>query len=143
MGGKVCKGRGFSPDDINSQYEYLRSRFKLSDERIMEYRTLFMEFSVDKKVIQRDDFRKVYQIVYKNKDASSFADRVFDAFDTNKGGTVDFVEFAVGLTMTDSKQIDQKISIAFHMYDEDGNNALSKEEVIDMIQVYQFTINVL
>jgi Ca2+-binding EF-hand superfamily protein len=37
--------------------------------------------------------------------------------------------------MTDSKQIDQKISIAFHMYDEDGNNALSKEEVVDMIQV--------
>jgi hypothetical protein len=27
------------------------------------------------------------------------------------------------------------ISIAFHMYDEDGNNALSKEEVVDMIQV--------
>jgi hypothetical protein len=47
----------------------------------MEYRTLFMEFSVDKKVIQRDDFRKVYQIVYKNEEASSFADRVFDAFD--------------------------------------------------------------
>jgi Ca2+-binding EF-hand superfamily protein len=73
---------------------------------------------VDKKVIQRDDFRKVYQIVYKNEEASSFADRVFDAFDANKGGTVDFVEFAVGLTMTDSKQIDQKISIAFHMYDD-------------------------
>jgi hypothetical protein len=44
----------------------------------MEYRTLFMEFSVDKKVIQRDDFRKVYQIVYKNEEASSFADDCHD-----------------------------------------------------------------
>jgi Ca2+-binding EF-hand superfamily protein len=49
--------------------------------------------------------------MYRNGDAIDFADRVFHTFDTDKNGTVDFIEFAAGLTMMDSKMIEQKMSI--------------------------------
>lgn len=131
----MCKGRGSAPDDFNKQVEYLKSRFKLSEEKIIEYKAFFNEYSEKEKVIQRENFQKVYKILYRNDDATSFADRVFDAFDTNQDGTVDFVEFAGGLTMIDSKQMEQKISIAFSMFDEDGSNALTLAEVIAMMEV--------
>ncbi|XP_052099560.1 neuronal calcium sensor 2-like [Mytilus californianus] len=136
MGGKVCTGRGTTPDDFDQQVEYLRSKFKLTDQQIVQYKAFFNDFSEHKKTIERENFRKVYQILYRNEDAAEFADRVFDAFDTNQSGSVDFVEFAAGLTMMDSKQTEQKISIAFNMFDKDGSNALSEEEVTDMITAY-------
>ncbi|VDI72238.1 Hypothetical predicted protein [Mytilus galloprovincialis] len=136
MGGKVCKGRGTTPDDFDKQVEYLRSKFKLTDDQIAQYKAFFNDFSEHKKTIERDNFQKVYQILYRNEDAAEFADRVFDAFDTNQSGSVDFVEFAAGLTMMDSKQTEQKISIAFNMFDKDGSNALSEQEVTDMITAY-------
>lgn len=138
MGGKMCKGRGSAPDDFSHQVEYLRSKFKLSEEKIIEYKAFFNEYSEMEKVIRRENFRNVYQILYRNDNATSFADRVFDAFDTNQDGTIDFVEFAAGLTMIDSKQIEQKISIAFSMFDEDGSNSLTLAEVIAMMEVSMY-----
>lgn len=134
----MCKGRGSAPDDFSHQVEYLRSKFKLSEEKIIEYKAFFNEYSEMEKVIRRENFRNVYQILYRNDNATSFADRVFDAFDTNQDGTIDFVEFAAGLTMIDSKQIEQKISIAFSMFDEDGSNSLTLAEVIAMMEVSMY-----
>ncbi|XP_063411621.1 neurocalcin homolog isoform X1 [Mytilus trossulus] len=121
---------------LSSENEYLKMQFKITDEQLKEYRSLFKDHSDNNKVITRSEFRDVYQLIYKSGDATEFADRVFDVFDSDKSGTVDFIEFAAGLTMMDSEKLEQKISIAFSMYDEDGSNTLSKQEVINMIQAY-------
>ena len=133
VGGMKFKGK--RRKSLNSENIYLKTHFKLSDQQIEEYWTLFTDHSDNNKVITRFEFRNVYQMIYTSGDASDFADRVFDAFDTDKNGTVDFIEFAAGLTMMDSKMMEQQIAIAFHMYDEDGSNTLSKQEVINMMQV--------
>jgi Ca2+-binding EF-hand superfamily protein len=140
MGSSVSRKLKRKGGNEHSENIYLKSEFRLSDEQIKEYRALFKQHSENSKIITKNGFRNVYQQMYRNGDAIDFADRVFHTFDTDKNGTVDFIEFAAGLTMMDSKMIEQKMSIAFHMYDEDGSNTLSKQEVINMIQVDKLAI---
>lgn len=133
-GGRL-KNKPVKHGSISGEDAYLKSQFKITDEQLKEYRSLFRDHSDDRKVITRKEFRNVYELIYKNGDPTDFADRVFDAFDTDKSGSVDFIEFAAGLTMMESEMVEQKISIAFNMYDADGSKTLSKQEVVDMIQV--------
>lgn len=134
-GGRL-KNKPVKHGSISGEDAYLKSQFKITDEQLKEYRSLFRDHSDDRKVITRKEFRNVYELIYKNGDPTDFADRVFDAFDTDKSGSVDFIEFAAGLTMMESEMVEQKISIAFNMYDADGSKTLSKQEVVDMIQAY-------
>lgn len=136
--GGGLKNKPVKQGSISGEDVYLKSQFKITDDQLKEYRSLFRDHSNDRKVITRKEFRSVYELIYKNGDPTEFADRVFDAFDTDKSGSVDFIEFAAGLTMMDSEMVEQKISIAFNMYDEDGSKTLSKQEVVNMIQVSNY-----
>ena len=58
-----------------------------------------------------------------------FGKAVFDAFDTDSSGGVDFTELMVGLHTTADGSVQEKCSWAFSMYDTDGDGVIEFREM--------------
>eukprot|EP00485_Elphidium_margaritaceum_P004278 CAMPEP_0202696214 /NCGR_PEP_ID=MMETSP1385-20130828/9518_1 /ASSEMBLY_ACC=CAM_ASM_000861 /TAXON_ID=933848 /ORGANISM="Elphidium margaritaceum" /LENGTH=913 /DNA_ID=CAMNT_0049352331 /DNA_START=76 /DNA_END=2817 /DNA_ORIENTATION=- len=56
-------------------------------------------------------------------------ERLFDVFDTKKNGVIDFEEFVNGLARYNRGSLEEKIAMLFEMYDMDGHQAVSPEEL--------------
>lgn len=61
------------------------------------------------------------------------ADYVFDAYDRDKNGVIDFKEFMTTLSITCRGDIREKLKWVFDMYDADRSNYLNRDEVNKVI----------
>ena len=55
--------------------------------------------------------------------------RLYDIFDTDGNGVVDFTELSTGLTVLCGGQRDEKARAAFNLYDYNGDGVISLEEM--------------
>ena len=73
--------------------------------------------------------------MFPSGDVSNLADHIFDAYDMDGNGMVDFKEFLCTVNLATNGTVDEKLKWAFRLYDIDDNGYVTKEEVIQFVKV--------
>uniref|UniRef100_A0A8C5SSV5 Guanylate cyclase activator 1C n=1 Tax=Laticauda laticaudata TaxID=8630 RepID=A0A8C5SSV5_LATLA len=81
--------------------------------------------------------KKVLGLENSTTQANNYFEKVFNIFDTNKDGLLDYLEFLAAINLVIRGKIDQKLKWYFKLYDIDGNGTIDKKEVISMLMAIQ------
>ena len=85
-------------------------------------------------MLTKEEFQKIYKQFFPFGDPSAFADYVFNVFDADKSGTIDFKEFICALSVTSRGKMEDKLDWAFQLYDIDGDGKISYEEMLAIVE---------
>ena len=114
--------------------EELQLNTKFTEEELCAWYQSFLKDCPSGR-ITRQEFQSIYAKFFPEADPKAYAQHVFRSFDANSDGTLDFKEYVIALHMTSVGKTNQKLEWAFSLYDVDGNGAISKNEVLEIVMV--------
>lgn len=103
-----------------------------SKDEIIEKHKQFLD-SHPSGYLQMEDFKEMYRSIVRRGNTSKFSEYVFNAFDINGDGVLDFREFFIGLYITSRGTKEQKLKLAFKVYDLDGNGYITCDEMLKVM----------
>jgi len=125
MGGNVSNQVGPLSDEEAKQIKILTN---FSIEEILSCYENFVKQSVDG-LMDQDNF-EVFWGQYMNKNCEKeYTQHVFRSFDFNNDGYVNFREFICGLSMSMRGSLDEKLTWAFNMYDQNKDGLITLDEM--------------
>jgi Ca2+-binding EF-hand superfamily protein len=111
--------------------------------------------------LDKSEFSRIYKQFFPFGDPGEFAEYVFDVFDENKNGKIDFKEFICALSVTSRGQLEEKLqcislsrtsfsaspsslafllSGAFQLYDIDKDGFITYNEMLQIVRsIYKMT----
>ncbi|KFZ62432.1 Guanylyl cyclase-activating protein 1, partial [Antrostomus carolinensis] len=78
------------------------------------------------------EFKKLLGLQGLDLQGEIYIKRVFDIFDLNQDGFIDFLEFIAAINLVIRGKIDQKLKWYFKLYDADGNGCIDKKELLSI-----------
>lgn len=84
--------------------------------------------------MSKAEFQIMYDQLFPDGDSRAFSEHVFNAYDTDGNGYIDFREFLTTVNVASRGTIDEKLKWAFNMYDLDGNGYVIKSEVQEIFK---------
>ncbi|XP_023419304.1 recoverin [Cavia porcellus] len=120
--------------------EELQGNTKFTEEELATWYQSFLKECPNGR-ISRQQFESIYSKFFPDSDPKAYAQHVFRSFDANNDGTLDFKEYVIALHMTTAGKTNQKLEWAFSLYDVDGNGAISKNEVLEIVMAIFKMIN--
>ncbi|XP_053336118.1 Kv channel-interacting protein 2-like isoform X3 [Clarias gariepinus] len=85
-------------------------------------------------VVNEETFKVIYSQFFPQGDSSMYAHFLFEAFDTNKNGSVSFEDFVIGLSIILRGTIIDRLNWAFNLYDLNKDGCITKEEMLDIMK---------
>lgn len=123
---------------------YFFTRILLQIVHPENYQSKFLPSPNQNKILKysRKDFQSMYKKIYPNSKSNKFSSRIFDVYDRNKDGFLDFEEFLIANKITSGNNLNEKLKMAFEIYDLKNDGVLDKKEMLDtFINIYT-TVNI-
>nr|XP_019598484.1 PREDICTED: guanylyl cyclase-activating protein 3 [Rhinolophus sinicus] len=99
------------------------------------YRKFMMEYPSGLQTLH--EFKTFLGLTGLNQKANQHVDQVYNTFDMNKDGFIDFVEFIAAVNLFVRGKMDQKLKWYFKLYDADGNGSIDKKELLNIFMTVQ------
>jgi len=108
---------------------------KLTEFNRMEIKQWYSGFIKDcpSGQLDMDGFKRLYETEFPFGDPGPLSEYLFNAFDQNHNGQIDFKEFLTALSVTSRGDIHAKLEWAFEMIDVNGDGQISKEEMVKFV----------
>ncbi|XP_036365585.1 Kv channel-interacting protein 4 isoform X9 [Octopus bimaculoides] len=84
-------------------------------------------------IVNEDTFKDIYAQFFPQGDSSNYAHYVFNAFDHDHSGSVNFEEFVMGLSVLSRGTLQERLQWAFNLYDINGDGIITKDEMMDIV----------
>ncbi|CAH8620354.1 unnamed protein product [Dicrocoelium dendriticum] len=78
-------------------------------------------------------FLNMYTQFFPDGKARAFYDHLFRTFDQDASGNIDFSEFLTAISITQSGSPEEKLDLAFQLYDIDRNGTIEESEMTQII----------
>uniref|UniRef100_A0A4X2LAY6 Guanylate cyclase activator 1C n=1 Tax=Vombatus ursinus TaxID=29139 RepID=A0A4X2LAY6_VOMUR len=85
------------------------------------------------------EFKALLGLQGLNQRVNQYVDQLFNVFDKNKDGFIDFLEFIAALNLVIQGKMDQKLKWYFKLYDADGNGSIDRKELLNIFMQVRFS----
>ncbi|XP_043408254.1 A-type potassium channel modulatory protein KCNIP2 isoform X1 [Caretta caretta] len=85
-------------------------------------------------LVNEENFKQIYSQFFPQGDSGTYATFLFNAFDTDRDGSISFEDFVAGLSVILRGTIDDRLSWAFNLYDLNKDGCITKEEMLDIMK---------
>ncbi|CAF0801069.1 unnamed protein product [Didymodactylos carnosus] len=116
----------------SKQTAMLRANTRFTEQQIKDWHAGFLRDCPDGK-LSKDRFMSVYEQFYPGGKAKEFCKYAFATFDRDNNGTIDFIEFMLAIALTQTGDLEQRLTLAFDMYDINGSGSIDKSEMTRVI----------
>jgi len=123
---------------VKSQLSAIVPDVSMSPEELDELREQFNSVSANQSVT-KEQFIQVLERLHWHQ-LLAVANRIFELFDSDKNGQLDFREFVIGMSAIRSgphtRHSEKKfLKFCFKVYDSDSSGTISKEEMVSMLSI--------
>ncbi|KAF1514144.1 Guanylyl cyclase-activating protein 1, partial [Eudyptes chrysocome] len=80
------------------------------------------------------EFKQFFGLKNLSLAANKYVEEMFETFDFNKDGYIDFMEYVAALSLVLKGKVDQKLRWYFKLYDVDGNGCIDRGELLNIIK---------
>ncbi|XP_012501365.1 PREDICTED: guanylyl cyclase-activating protein 3 [Propithecus coquereli] len=101
-----------------------------TQETYVWYRTFMMEYPSGLQTLH--EFKTLLGLQGLNQKANHHVNQVYNTFDMNKDGFIDFFEFIAAINLIVREKMQQKLKWYFKLYDADGSGSIDKNELLDI-----------
>jgi len=115
------------------EMKYLLEHTHFSKDQLRKWYKGFMEDCPDGQ-LNRSTFLNMYSTFFPDGKARLFYEHLFRTFDQDDSGNIDFREFIIAISTTQSGNPEEKLNLAFQLYDIDRNGTIEESEMTEIIK---------